>query len=318
MTLPGPASGGARPLVWPPLPLAGWRDTFDTLHRWVQIVGKIRLSQTPWTNHGWNTTLYVSARGLTTSAIAWEDRTFEIELDFVAHRLVVRCSDGAERALALAPKSVAEFHAELFARLAELGIRPRIHGRPNELPDDTPFSEDREHRSYDAEAVHRWFLALSSANAIFQEFRSRFVGKSSPVHFFWGAFDLAVTRFSGRVAPPHPGGAPHLPDRIMREAYSHEVSSCGWWPGGGFTDDPAFYAYAYPEPPGYRKEPAAPAAAFFDENAGEWFLPYDAVRGAADPRADLLAFCESTYAAAARCAGWDRAAFEPTFPRGGP
>jgi len=303
---------------WPPLPLEAWRSTYETLHRWTQIAGKIRLSLTPWTNHSWHATLYVTSRGLTTSPIPWRGRAFEIDFDFIDHRLVAACSDGASRAFALTPMSVAEFHAQLFARLAELDIHPRIVERPNELPDDTPFPDDREHRSYDADAVHRFFRALSSADAVLKEFRTRFVGKSSPVHFFWGSFDLAVTRFSGRTAPPHPGGFPHLPDRVTREAYSHEESSCGWWPGGGVTDYPAFYAYAYPEPPGYAAARVMPKSAFYDGAAHEFFLPYDAVREAADPRADVLAFCRSTYEAAATIGAWDRAALEPTFPPAGP
>ena len=300
------------------MPLEAWKPTYETLHRWTQIVGKIRLSLTPWTNHSWHATLYVTARGLTTSPIPWRDRTFQIDFDFIDHRLVIRCSDGAERSIPLGAMSVAEFHGELFARLEELDIRPRIFGRPNEMPDDTPFVDDREHRSYDPTAVHRFFLVLSSADSVLKEFRTRFVGKSSPVHLFWGSFDLAVTRFSGRPAPVHPGGFPHLPDRVTREAYSHEESSVGWWPGGGLLDYPAFYAYAYPEPPGYAAAPVLPASAFYDSTAREFFLPYDAVRAAPDPRADVLEFCRTTYEAAVTAGKWDRAALDPTFGPDGP
>jgi hypothetical protein len=304
--------------AWPALPLDAWKPTYETLHRWTQIVGKIRLALTPWTNHSWHATLYVTARGLTTSPIAWQDRTFTIDFDFIDHRLIAACSDGASRVMALAPMSVAEFHDELFARLAELDIHPRIFERPNELPDDTPFPEDREHRSYDDDAVRRLFRVLSSVDVALKEFRTRFAGKSSPVHFFWGSFDLAVTRFSGRRAPPHPGGFPHLPDRVTREAYSHEVSSCGWWPGGGLTDYPAFYAYAYPGPEGYAAASVVPKEAFYDPGAREFFLPYDAVRQADDPRSAILEFCRSTYEAAATTAAWDRAALECSFPPTGP
>ena len=304
--------------AWPPLPLEAWQPTLDTLHRWTQIVGKIRLALTPWTNHSWHATLYVTARGLTTSPIPWQDRSFQIDFDFIEHRLVVRCSDGAERSIALAAMSVADFHREIFARLSELAIRPRIVGRPNELADDTPFASDTEHRSYDAAAVHRFFLALASADSVLKEFRARFVGKSSPVHFFWGSFDLALTRFSGRPAPPHPGGFPHLPDRVTREAYSHEESSVGWWPGGGVLAYPAFYAYAYPEPAGYAAAPVRPEAAFYDPAAREFFLPYDAVRASADPRGDVLAFCGATYEAAALAGKWDRPALDAAFGPDGP
>jgi hypothetical protein len=304
--------------AWPALPLDAWKPTCETLHRWAQIVGKIRLALTPWTNHSWHATLYVTARGLTTSPIGWRGRTFTIDFDFIDHRLVAACSDGASRVIALKPMTVAEFHDEVFARLAELDIHPRIFERPNELPDDTPFPEDREHRSYDAEAVLRFFRVLSSVDAVLKEYRTRFVGKSSPVHFFWGSFDIAVTRFSGRPAPPHPGGFPHIPDRVIREAYSHEVSSCGWWPGGGLTDYPAFYAYAYPPPAGYASASVLPNEAFWDAQGGEYLLPYDAVRRAEDPRSAVLAFCRSTYEAAAATGAWDRAALEPSFPPGGP
>jgi hypothetical protein len=306
------------PNAWPPLPLEAWQPTLDTLHRWTQIVGKIRLALTPWTNHSWHAALYVTARGLTTSPIPWEDRTFQIDFDFIGHRLVVRCSDGAERSIALAAMSVAEFYREVFARLAELDIHPRIVARPNEMADDTPFASDGEHRSYDAAAVHRFFLALASADSVLKEFRARFVGKSSPVHFFWGSFDLTLTRFSGRPAPVHPGGFPHLPDRVTREAYSHEEASVGWWPGGGVLAYPAFYAYAYPEPAGYAAAAVQPAAAFYDPAAREFFLPYDAARASSDPRADVLAFCRSTYEAAALAGDWDRRALDAAFGPGGP
>ena len=304
--------------IWPSLPLEAWRPTIDTLQRWTQIVGKIRLSLTPWQNHAWHAALYVTSDGLTTSPIAWDDRTFEIAFDFLRHEVGVRCSDGTGRRLELRPRTVADFRRELFARLAELGIRPKIFDRPNELLDDAPFSSDELHREYDADAVHRFFLALAEADGILKDFRSRFSGKSSPVHFFWGSFDLTVTRFSGRRAPAHPGGFPHLPDRITREAYSHEEMSCGFWPGNDATPFPAFYAYAYPSLPAFASAPIAPPAASFRPEAGEFILPYDAVRTAADPRNAVLDFCQSAYEAAAGSLGWDRAALDAEFPPEGP
>jgi len=300
--------------VWPPLPLAEWQDTCATLHRWTQIVGKVRLALTPWLNHSWQSTLYVTVRGLTTSPIpipnSNEGGAFAIDFDFVDHALLVRTGAGMERRLPLAPMTVAEFYAATMAALADLGIRPRIVAVPNELPDALPFERDREHRSYDAAAANRFWRALVEADRVFKTFRTGFLGKASPVHFFWGSFDLAVTRFSGRRAPLHPGGVPHLPDAVTREAYSHEVSSAGFWPGGGGIDYPAFYSYAYPTPPAFKAAAVKPAAAFFHEGLGEFLLPYDAVREVADPDAVLLDFLQSTYAAAADTGGWDRAALD--------
>ena len=302
--------------AWPELDYRDWRATSETLHRWTQIVGKIRLTQTPWQIHSWHATLLVSARGLRTPPIPYGRRSFDIELDLVRHELVVRADDGRTRTLALEAEPVAELYARLFAALRELDLEIRIHPRPNEVPDPIPFAENRVHASYDRDAVERFGRVLRSANRAFEEFRTGFLGKSSPVHFFWGSFDLAVTRFSGRAAPPHPGGIPNLPDAVTREAYSHEVSSAGFWPGGGPTDYAAFYSYAYPTPAGFAEAAVRPAEAFYSAEAGEFLLPYDAVRRAADPDRALLEFLESTYEAAADLARWDRAALE--CPRGVP
>jgi Family of unknown function (DUF5996) len=302
---------------WPPLPYEAWKDTCATLHLWTQIVGKIRLAQTPWTNHSWHVTLYVTARGLTTSPIPYDGRAFQIDFDFIDHALLTQTSDGARRRLALEPKSVAEFHDQLLAALAELDIRVRIHGSPNEVANPIPFREDREHAAYDSEYAQRFWRVLLQADRVLKQFRARFCGKVSPVHFFWGSFDHAVTRFSGRTAPPHPGGIPNLPDAVTREAYSHEVSSAGFWPGGGVIDYPAFYSYGYPMPKGFAATPVRPKAAFFHEQLGEFILPYDAVRTAPVPDALLLDFLQTTYEAAANGANWDRAALEygPDGPR---
>jgi len=300
----------SRQASWPELPLLSWRDTCATLHRWTQIVGKVRLSLSPWLNHSWHVTLYVTSRGLSTSPIPFGTRNFEIEFDFIDHVLKVSTSDGAHRAFALAGHSVASFYARIMAVLAELGIHVTIDDVPNELPDPVPFPQDTAHASYDPEAVSRFFRILVNADRVFKQFRTGFVGKASPVHFFWGSFDLAVTRFSGRRAPRHPGGIPSLPDAVACEAYSHEVSSAGFWPGSGAIDYPAFYAYAYPEPAGFRSASVKPDAAFFSEAAGEYILPYDAVRTADDPDRALLAFLQSTYEAAANAAKWDREALE--------
>ena len=295
---------------WPRLPLDAWADTYATLHRWAQIVGKIRLAQTPWINHSWHVPLYVTARGLTTSPIPHGARTFAIAFDFVAHRLRIQASDGDEEGLALRPQSVAAFHDALLGRLDAMGLGVTIHGRPNELADATPFAEDHEHHAYDPEYATRLWRALVQGDRVMQAFRARFIGKCSPVHFFWGGFDLAVTRFSGRPAPPHPGGIPNLPDWVTREAYSHEVSSCGFWPGGDPHPFPFFYSYAYPEPEGYATAEVEPAEAFYSQHLYEWILPYDAVREAAAPDEVLLAFLESTYRAAAELGRWDRPALE--------
>jgi len=295
---------------WPELPLAAWRETYATLHLWTQIVGKIRLARTPWLNHSWHIALYVTARGLTTSPIPDGGRTFQIDLDFIDHVLRISTSDGAQRQFALAGQSVASFHAAIMAALAELGIHIAIDEMPNELPEPIRFSEDNQHASYDPHAVRRFLQILVNVDRLFKQFRTGFLGKASPVHFFWGSFDLAVTRFSGRRAPRHPGGVPHLSDDVACEAYSHEVSSAGFWPGSGAIDYPAFYSYAYPEPAGFRAAKVKPDAAFFSEAVGEFILPYDAVRTATDPDKALLEFLQSTYEAAANAAKWDRDALE--------
>jgi hypothetical protein len=303
--------------AWPALPLDGWKDTYATLHRWTQVVGKVRLAQTPWVNHSWGTTLYLTARGLTTSAIPHGTRTLQIDFDFLDHQLLLRTSDGGARAVALRPRSVADFYREVMAGLRELGVGVTIYARPNELEDATPFAEDEAHASYDPDAAQRCWRVLAQADRVFTEFRARFVGKCSPVHFFWGAFDLAVTRFSGRPAPRHPGGVPHLPDWVAVEAYSHEVCSAGFWPGGGAVAYPAFYSYAYPEPAGYREAKVRPAAASYSPALREFLLPYDAVREADAPDDVLLEFLECTYEAAADLGKWDRKALERAGdPRG--
>jgi Family of unknown function (DUF5996) len=296
-------------VAWPELPYPAWRDTAATLQLWIQIVGKIRLALTPWLNHGWHVPLYVTARGLGTSPMPIGREILELEFDFIAHRLHARTSRGDERALPLTPRSVADFHAATLDLLNGIGIAVAINDRPNEVPNPIRFSEDRVHAAYDAEAAHRFWRVLVQADRVFKLFRSGFLGKASPVHFFWGSFDLAVTRFSGRRAPLHSGGVPGLPDAITREAYSHEVSSAGFWPGSDAYPQAAFYAYAYPEPPGFRAAPVTPGASY-DATFGEFILPYDTMRSGADPDALLLDFLATTYAAAAETGGWDRAALE--------
>src|SRR4030081_2955934 len=300
----------APEVPWPELPTAAWRETCAMLHLWTQIIGKIRLARAPWLNHSWHVALYVTARGLTTSPIPDGVRTFQIELDFIDHLLRISTSDGATRQLALTGQSVASFYASIMATLAEFGFHIPIDEMPNELPEPIRFSQDNQHASYDPGAVQRFFEILVNADRVFKQFRTAFLGKASPVHFFWGSFDLAVTRFSGRRAPRHPGGVPHLPDTVASEAYSHEVSSAGFWPGSGAVDYPAFYSYSYPEPEGFRTTKVRPDAAFFSEALGEFILPYDAVRTAADPDQALLEFLQSTYEAAADAAKWARAALE--------
>src|SRR5258708_20778988 len=307
----------APQIPWPELPIAAWRESYATLHLWTQIVGKIRLARAPWLNHSWHVTLYVTARGLTTSPIPDGVRTFQIDFDFIDHLVRISTSDGATRKFALAGQSVAGFYAALMADLAELGIHTVIDEMPNELPEPIRFSQDHQHASYDPDAVRRFFQILVNADRVFRQFRTGFLGKASPVHFFWGSFDLAVTRFSGRRAPRHPGGVPHLPDDVACEAYSHDESSAGLCPGSRAIDCPAFYSYAYPEPAGFRTTAAPPAAAFFSEALGEFILPYDAVRTAARPDQALLEFLQSTYEAAANAAKWDRAALECILGRPG-
>jgi hypothetical protein len=296
--------------VWPPLPLETWQDTCATLHLWTQIVGKVRLAQAPMLNHWWQVPFYVTTRGLTTSPIPYGDVSFEVCFDFLDHQLRVQTSEGAIRTLALAPRSVADFFREFMAVLHALGLEVQIRTLPVEVQDPIPFDEDDTHRSYDPEYAQRFWRILARADRVLQVFRSGFLGKSSPVHFFWGSFDLAVTRFSGRVAPPHPGGVPHLADWVTRLAYSHEVSSCGFWPGGGSVPEPVFYAYAYPEPEGFRHHPVRPASAFYSSDLHEFILPYEAVRLSGNPAAMLLDFAQSTYEAAADLAGWDRHGLE--------
>jgi hypothetical protein len=296
--------------VWPSLPLEAWSDTLATLHLWTQIVGKVRLAQTPWTNHSWHVTLYVTPRGLTTSPIAHGNRSFSIDFDFCDDRLVVRTSDGAVGGFPLEPQSVATFYRRLKEELAKLALDVRIDPLPNEIADPIRFDRDETHHSYDAEYAHRFWRILVETERVLRIFRARFIGKCSPIHFFWGAADLAVTRFSGRTAPEHPAGIPHLPDWVAKEAYSHEVSSCGFWAGGGPVAYPAFYSYAYPEPPGFAEARVLPEAAFYNTDLREFLLPYDAVRESASPDDALLAFAQSTYEAAANLGKWDRAALE--------
>jgi hypothetical protein len=300
----------SRSESWPPLPLEAWSDTYATLHMWTQIVGKIRLAQTPWINHSWHVTLYVTARGLTTSPIAYGDRVFQIDFDFLDHRVALQSSDGRSSGFALEAEPVASFYARLMEAMRELDLQVRIDMLPNEVAEPIRFDEDQTHRAYDAEFANRFWRILVQADRVFKTFRARFVGKCSPVHFFWGAPDLAVTRFSGRSAPQHPGGVPHLPDSVAREAYSHEVSSCGFWPGGGPVPYAAFYSYAYPEPAGFAAAPVLPAGAFYSNDLREFVLPYDVVRQSSDPDATLLEFLQSTYEAAANLANWDRNALE--------
>jgi len=301
-----------RDTVWPPLPLADWQDTYATLHRWTQMVGKTRLAYAPMLNHWWQVTLYISARGLTTTPIPFDEHDFEIEFDFIDHRLIVRTSEGEMRTMDLVPCAVSEFYHDYTHMLRSLGIEPRFWPVPNELADALPFAEDDEHGSYDADAAHRCWRILMESDRVLKQFRSSFLGKCSPSHFFWGAFDLACTRFSGREAPLHPGGVPHLPDRVVREAYSHECISAGWWPGtiGGELDEPAYYAYAYPEPPGCPEATIRPDGAYYHDELHEWILPYEVVRTSDDPDKALLEFFQSTYETAANLGGWPRALLE--------
>jgi hypothetical protein len=310
----------SQPEAWPDLPYAAWKETCATLHLWTQIVGKVRLARTPWLNHSWHVPLYVTTRGLTTSPIPDGQRTFEIAFDLNEHVLDIATSDGGSRRMALEPGTVAGFYGAVMSGLADLGITVRISELPSEIPGAIPFNQDRIHAAYDAEYAQRFWRVLLQVDRVLKQFRTGFVGKCSPVHFFWGSFDLAVTRFSGRRAPPHPGGAPGLADAVMREAYSHEVSSAGFWPGGGGTDHAAFYSYTYPMPDGFGTSAVRPKEAYFSKTLGEFLLPYDAVRAAPDPDTALLAFLQSTYDAAAEAGSWDRTALEcvpglPGVPR---
>lgn len=294
---------------WPALPLAEWKDTYDTVHMWTQIIGKIRLALTPLVNHWWNSALYITPHGLTTSSMYYNGRQLQIDFDFISHSLLIITADNPTKTIALRPRSVAEFYQEVMAALKSVGIPITIWTTPVEVPDQTPFEQDKKHASYDPEYVQRFWRILAQTSRVFYEFRSRFIGKVSPVHFFWGAFDLAVTRFSGRKAPSHPG-VPYCAPFVMVEAYSHEVSSCGFWPGGGPVNEPIFYSYSYPEPPGFNEYPIQPKEAFYHTGMKEFLLSYNVVRTANSPDEVLLAFLQSTYEAAATCANWDRNALE--------
>ena len=295
--------------AWPELPLAAWRPTCETLHLWTQIVGKVRLAKTPWLNHGWHVTLYVDARGLSTSLVPYESGGFEIQFDFVEHVVEIRTTGGATARIPLQPQTVADFHDELIGALHGLGIVVAISDLPCEIADAIPFTRDDVHASYDATFANRFWRVLLQADRVFKQFRTGFLGKSSPVHFFWGSFDLAVTRFSGRRAPLFTGKAPGVAPRVMQEAYSHEVSSAGFWPGGSGVDA-SFYSYSYPTAPAFPRARVRPDAAYWSDALGEFLLPYDAVRSASDPEAMLLAFLHSTYDAAAETLAWDRASLD--------
>jgi hypothetical protein len=306
---------------WPEIPLAAWKDTCSTLQLWMQIVGKIRLAQTPWLNHSWHVPFYLTARGLTTSPIPHGVRLFEMQFDFLDHVLRIDTAEGSRRSVALKPQTVADFHGAVVGALADLDLSVTITDYPCEIADALAFSADRVHAAYDAVYAQRFWRVLLQVDRIMKRFRTGFIGKASPVHFFWGSFDLAVTRFSGRRAPLFKGKAPGVSEAVMREAYSHEVSSAGFWPGGAALDYPAFYSYAYPAPPGFREAKVQPAEAFYSETLGEFLLPYEAVRNASDPEAMLLAFFQTTYEAAANSGDWDRSALEcalgmPAVPRG--
>jgi hypothetical protein len=313
MTHPEPAMTHTESAVreaWPTLPLDEWEATRDTLHMWTQVVGKVRLALAPRVNHWWNTPLYVNPRGLTTGSIPYGTRTFQIDFDFVDHRLRILDSMGGARMLALRPMTVARFYEDVMDLLRSLGIQAAIWTTPVEVLNPIPFEQDTEHAAYDAEYAQRFWRVMLQADRVLNAFRCGFIGKCSPVHFFWGSFDLAVTRFSGRAAPPHPGGVPNLADWVTHEESSHEVSSAGWWPGGGAVRDPAFYAYMYPEPRGYADATVEPAAAYYDTGMREFILPYPAVRAAPDPDGAILAFLRSTYEGGASLARWDREALE--------
>jgi Family of unknown function (DUF5996) len=299
--------------AWPSIPYSSWKPTCDTLHLWTQIVGKIRLSLTPWLNHSWHVPLYVTARGLSTSVIPYKGDDFEMRFDFIDHTLDIDVSAGERRRIRLIPQSVCDFYAAVVKSLADLDIHVKITERPCEIADAISFGDDHVHASYDADAAYRFWRALVQVDRVFKRFRTGFIGKASPVHFFWGGFDLAVTRFSGRPAPPYTSKVPGLSTAVMAEAYSHEVSSAGFWPGGGAVEDACFYSYAYPTPDGFKNAPVSPEGAFFSAALGEFLLPYDIVRNAVDPQATLMSFLQSTYVAAAETANWDRVALETRF-----
>jgi hypothetical protein len=294
-----------NPACWPALPLDSWKETYATLHMWTQIVGKVRLALTPLINHWWNVPLYVTSRGLTTSRIPYSEWAFELRFDFLLHQLVLEKSDGIVKTLALTARPVADFYHECMDMLRSAGIEVRIWKMPVEIPNPIPFDQDRTHSSYDPESVQNFWRILLSVDSVFNQFRSGFIGKCSPVHFFWGSFDLAVSRFSGRPAPERPGA-----DAVTREAYSHEVSSVGFWPGSGDIDGAAFYSYTSPEPQGFKEATVRPEAAFYDKKIGEFILMYEDVRSASSPSASLLGFCQSTYEAGASLGKWDRNALE--------
>jgi hypothetical protein len=298
---------------WPDMTYANWADTAKALHLWTQVVGKVRLELSPWMNHSWHVPLYVNARGLTTSIMAKGDRAFEMRFDFIDHDLMIESVDGGVRRVGLGPQTVAGFYRSVMDALGAMGLGVQINTMPSEIADATAFEDDTEERPYDAAAAARFWRALVEMDRVFKRFRAGFHGKCSPVHFFWGSFDMAVTRFSGRSAPAHPGGVPNFPDWVAREAYSHEVSSAGFWPGADGADA-VFYSYAYPKPDGFEKAAVQPDAATWSDELGEFVLPYAAVREAADPDAALMAFLQSTYAAAADLAGWDRALLECDLP----
>ena len=302
---------------WPQLDYDDWSETIATVHMWTQIAGKIRLELTPWTNHSWHVPLYVTPTGLTSSTIHHGPHSFDLEFDFLDHEFRIRDGAGRRRSASLEPRTVASFYEEVMGHLDDLDLRVDIYEVPSEVEDPIPFSEDVEHSAYDADAASRFTQILNQSVRVFSRFRAQFLGKSSPTHFFWGSFDLASTRFSGRAAPPHPGGIPGLPDWVTREAYSHEVYSCGFWPGGAANPAPAYYAYAYPVPDGLGDFPDLPEGAFWSADMGEFFLPYEAVRTASDPDEVLTSFLDGTYEAVAQLAEWDRGALEvpPGYPR---
>jgi hypothetical protein len=299
--------------IWPALPFPEWKETARTLHMWTQVVGKVRLALSPWTNHSWHVTLYLTARGLTTSPIYFDSRPLQIDFDFVDHVLRIQAA-GKEENISLKPRSVAEFYREVLVALHEAEIPVEINTTPNEVDPAIPFEKNETDSAYDAEAANRFWRVLLQSDRVFKEFRSEFCGKCSPVHFFWGSFDLAVTRFSGRRAPQHPGGVPHLPDAVTREAYSHEVSSLGFWPGNEMMPEPIFYSYAYPEPPGFSEAQVQPPLAKYNPQLKEFVLPYEQMRQAESPDAALLQFARSTYDAASSLGNWDRAALTEAKP----
>jgi hypothetical protein len=296
-----------RVTPWPVLKFDDLKETIATVHLWTQIVGKIRLKKMPWLNHSWHVTLYVSPRGLTTGSVPYENGIFQIEMDFISHEVILTTSEGARQTMRLYPRSVADFYGEIFKKLREIGVEVDIYAVPNELDPAVPFAKDEMHKSYDAIQINLLWQALVKIDKVLTQFRSGFTGKVSPVHFFWGAFDLAVTRFSGRTAPEHPGGAPNMPDRVMQEAYSHEVSSSGFWPGSEQSPIPAFYSYCYPTPENFKKQPVLPKEAFYSKEMGEFLLTYEAVQKSDNPEKTLMEFLTSTYSAAAVTGQWDKA-----------